>query len=60
MQNENRLEDNSLENGINEASARMFGIKANSTNSYNTLYSNNNQIVGGEENSSMIIIMKIK
>ena len=53
MQNENRLEDSSLENGINEESARMFGIKTNSTNSINTLDSNNNQMVGGEENSSI-------
>ena len=26
MQNENRLEDNSLENGINEESGRIYGI----------------------------------
>ena len=53
MQNENRLEDSSLENGINEESGRMFGIRTNSNNSINTLDSNNNQIIGGEENSSI-------
>ena len=53
MQNENRLEDSSLENGVNEESGRMFGIRTNSNNSINTLDSNNNQIIGGEENSSI-------
>ena len=53
MQNENRLEDSSLENGINEESARMYGIRTNSNNSINTLDSNNNQIVPSDENSSL-------
>ena len=53
MQNENRLEDSSLENGINEESGRMYGVRSNSNNSINTLDSINNQLVGGEENSSI-------
>ena len=53
MQNENRLEDSSLENGINEESGRMYGIRTNSNNSINTLDSNNNQIVPSDENSSL-------
>ena len=53
MQNENRLEDSSLENGINEESGRMYGIRTNSNNSINTLDSINNQIVASEENSSL-------
>ena len=53
MQNENRLEDSSLENGINEESGRMYGIRTNSNNSINTLDSNNNQIVQSDENSSL-------
>ena len=53
MQNENRLEDSSLENGINEESSRMYGIRTNSNNSINTLDSNNNQIVPSDENSSL-------
>ena len=53
MQNENRLEDSSLENGINEESGRMYGIKTTSNNSINTLDSNNNQIVPSDENSSL-------
>ena len=53
MQNENRLEDSSLENGINEESGRMYGIRTTSNNSINTLDSNNNQIVPSDENSSL-------
>ena len=53
MQNENRLEDSSLENGINEESGRMYGIRNNSNTSINTLDSNNNQIVASDENSSL-------
>ena len=53
MQNENRLEDSSLENGINEESGRMFGIRTNSNNSINTLDSINNQLVASDENSSI-------
>ena len=53
MQNENRLEDSSLENGINEESGRIYGIRTNSNNSINTLDSINNQMVGGDENSSI-------
>ena len=53
MQNENRLEDSSLENGINEESGRMYGIRTTSNNSINTLDSNNNQIVQSDENSSL-------
>ena len=53
MQNENRLEDSSLENGINEESGRIYGIRTNSNNSINTLDSNNNQIVPSDENSSL-------
>ena len=53
MQNENRLEDSSLENGNNEESGRMFGIRTNSNNSINTLDSINNQLVASDENSSI-------
>ena len=53
MQNENRLEDNSLENGINEESGRIYGVRTNSNNSINTLDSNNNLLAGGDENSSI-------
>ena len=53
MQNENILEDSSLENGINEESGRMYGIRNNSNTSINTLDSNNNQIVASDENSSL-------
>ena len=53
MQNENRLEDNSLENAINEESGRIYGVRTNSNNSINTLDSYNNQLAGGDENSSI-------
>ena len=53
MQNENRLDDNSLENGINEESGRIYGVRTNSNNSINTLDSNNNLLSGGDENSSI-------
>jgi hypothetical protein len=53
MQNENRLEDSSLDNGINEESGRIYGVRTNSNNSINTLDSINNQLVGNDENSSI-------
>ena len=53
MQNENRLEDNSLENAINEEAGRIYGARTNSNNSINTLDSINNQLAGGDENSSI-------
>ena len=53
MQNENRLEDSSLDNGMNEESGRIYGVRTNSNNSINTLDSINNQLVGNDENSSI-------
>ena len=52
LQNENRLDD-SIENANNEESVRLSVIRTNSNNSINTLDSINNQLNGGEENSSI-------
>ena len=58
MQNENRLEDNSLENGINEESGRIYGVRTNSNNSINTLDSLMKIII--TIIIAVVIIMKIK